>query len=65
MAPERDEARTGAGTIYLFGACLAFVFAGGFMCPSHGKKKYGKTLEELDAGILKSFTFESKNPFVR
>lgn len=27
------------------------------------KKKYGKTLDELDREILKSFTFSIKNPF--
>jgi adenylate cyclase class 2 len=28
------------------------------------KQKYGKTLDELDREILKSFTFDIKNPFV-
>ncbi|MHB8710346.1 MAG: CYTH domain-containing protein [Minisyncoccota bacterium] len=28
------------------------------------KQKYGKTLDELDRDILKSFTFDIKNPFV-
>jgi adenylate cyclase class 2 len=29
------------------------------------KKKYGKTLDELDKEVLKSFTFEIPNPFIQ
>lgn len=28
------------------------------------KQKYGKTLDELDSDVLKSFTFEIRNPFI-